>query len=229
MVLYLVQKMIEDEKTRKRIFYIIAVPIVFLILLVSMIAYLFTLPQESLQEHFGDKAGIVEFFIDIYGYEFGYQESGRHIFNTDYEIGDYSNYDAFDADMFASLMNEATKYIGYPYVWGGSTPETSFDCSGFICWTYTKSGVYNIPRTTAQGIFNQCVPLPESEAKAGDLIFFHSTYNSVGKVSHVGIYLGDGTFLHCGNPIGYANLNSAYWRNHFYACGRLPIFEAEGG
>ena len=122
---------------------------------------------------------------------------------------------------FAALMAEATKYIGYPYVWGGSSPSTSFDCSGFVCWVYTASGVHNLPRTTAQGIYNQCAIIPSSEAKPGDIIFFTGTYDSPGPVSHVGIYVGDNKMLHCGDPIQYADITSAYWTQHFYAFGRL--------
>lgn len=123
---------------------------------------------------------------------------------------------------FATLMVEAIKYIGYPYVWGGSSPATSFDCSGYICWVYTKSGVYNLPRTTAAGIYNQCAPVSREEAKPGDLIFFTRTYASSNAVTHVGIYVGAGKMLHCGSPIGYANINSGYWTEHFYGFGRLP-------
>lgn len=125
-------------------------------------------------------------------------------------------------DMFASLMAEATLYLGYPYVWGGSSPSTSFDCSGFVCWVLRASGVWNISRTTAQGIFNQCITIPASERQAGDIIFFTGTYNSVGAVSHVGIYVGDGMMIHCGNPISYASVDSGYWTNYFYAYGRIP-------
>ena len=123
---------------------------------------------------------------------------------------------------FATLMAEAARYIGWPYVWGGSSPATSFDCSGYICWVYTQSGVCNLPRTTAQGIFNQCAVIPKEEAKPGDLIFFTGTYASASPVSHVGIYVGGNQMLHCGSPIGYANIDSAYWSGHFYAMGRLP-------
>ena len=129
--------------------------------------------------------------------------------------------EALDDPAFAALMEEATKYIGWPYVWGGSSPSTSFDCSGFVCWVYTASGVHNLPRTTAQGIYNQCAIISHSEAKPGDIIFFTGTYDSPGPVSHVGIYVGDGMMLHCGSPIQYANINSSYWQTHFYAFGRL--------
>ena len=129
--------------------------------------------------------------------------------------------EALDDPAFAALMEEATKYIGWPYVWGGSSPSTSFDCSGFVCWVYTASGVHNLPRTTAQGIYNQCAIISPSEAKPGDIIFFTGTYDSPGPVSHVGIYVGDGMMLHCGSPIQYANINSSYWQTHFYAFGRL--------
>ncbi len=134
-----------------------------------------------------------------------------------YEIPD----EALSDPAFAALMAEATKYIGWPYVWGGSSPSTSFDCSGFVCWVYTASGVHNLPRTTAQGIYNQCAVLPASEAKPGDLIFFTGTYDSAGPVSHIGIYVGDNKMLHCGSPIQYADITSAYWTQHFYAFGRL--------
>lgn len=129
--------------------------------------------------------------------------------------------EALEDEMFRKLATEATKYIGMPYVWGGSTPQTSFDCSGYICWVYTQSGVYNLPRTTAQGIYNQCVPIPRSEAKAGDLVFFTRTYKTDSAVTHIGIYLGNGQMLHCGDPIGYADIDSSYWSSHFYGFGRL--------
>ena len=135
----------------------------------------------------------------------------------DYEIPG----EALNDPAFAALMKEATKYIGWPYVWGGSSPSTSFDCSGFVCWVYTASGVHNLPRTTAQGIYNQCARVSPSEAKPGDLIFFTGTYDSGVPVSHVGIYVGDNKMLHCGNPIQYADITSSYWSQHFYAFGRL--------
>ncbi|ODR28314.1 C40 family peptidase [Eisenbergiella tayi] len=123
---------------------------------------------------------------------------------------------------YTALMAEATRYIGYPYKMGGSSPSTSFDCSGYVCWVYTHSGVYNLPRTTAYGIYKQCSVVSKAEAQPGDLIFFTKTYASAGPVSHVGIYVGDGKMLHCGSPIGYADINSPYWTDHFYAVGRLP-------
>ena len=123
---------------------------------------------------------------------------------------------------FAALIGEAEKYLGYPYVWGGSSPGTSFDCSGFVCWVYTHSGVYNLPRTTAGGIYNQCAMVSPSEARPGDCIFFTGTYASSGPVSHIGIYVGNGMMIHCGDPIKYASINTPYWQQHFYAFGRLP-------
>ncbi len=122
---------------------------------------------------------------------------------------------------FGALITEAEKYLGYPYVWGGSNPNTSFDCSGFICWVYTQSGVHNLPRTTAQGIYNQCTPVSIENAKPGDLIFFTGTYDSANPVSHIGMYVGNGQMLHAGDPISYANINSNYWEKHFYGFGRL--------
>ncbi|MBQ6907854.1 MAG: C40 family peptidase, partial [Clostridia bacterium] len=132
---------------------------------------------------------------------------------------------AYSDAAFAKLMNEATKYIGYPYVWGGSSPSTSFDCSGFVCWSYTHSGVYNLPRTTAQGIYNQCAKVSRSEARPGDLVFFTRTYVTNEAVTHIGIYVGEGQMLHCGNPIKYASIDTDYWTSHFYAFGRLPLGE----
>lgn len=129
--------------------------------------------------------------------------------------------EAFNDATFAKLMQEATKYIGFPYQWGGSTPETSFDCSGFVCWVYTQSGVHNLPRTTAQQIYNQCTPVSKDEVKPGDLVFFTGTYQSSNPVTHIGIYVGDNQMLHCGDPIGYANLGNSYWVKHFYGFGRL--------
>ena len=129
--------------------------------------------------------------------------------------------EAFNDETFATLMSEATKYIGFPYRWGGSRPETSFDCSGYVCWVYTQSGVYNLPRTTAQGIYNQCTSVSKEDLKPGDLVFFKGTYESNNPITHVGIYVGDNQMLHCGNPIGYANLGNSYWIKHFYGYGRL--------
>ena len=128
---------------------------------------------------------------------------------------------AYTDDKFKQLMDEATKYIGYPYVWGGSNPRTSFDCSGFICWSYTQSGVHNLSRTTAQGIYNQCTLVSEAEVKPGDLVFFTGTYKTTDVVTHIGIYVGDGMMLHCGDPIKYAGVKSAYWSKFFYSYGRL--------
>lgn len=139
--------------------------------------------------------------------------------------GEYTDYDipgeALSDETFAALIREAEKYLGYPYVWGGSSPSTSFDCSGFVCYVLKNSGVYSIGRTTAQGIFNECAIIPRSEAKPGDIIFFTGTYASSGPVSHVGIYVGNGMMIHCGNPISYASIDSNYWSSHFYAIGRL--------
>ncbi len=129
--------------------------------------------------------------------------------------------DSYDDEEVQALMEEAAKYLGYPYVWGGSSPSTSFDCSGFVCWVYSNSGVHDLPRTTAQGIYDQCAPVPAADAKAGDVIFFTGTYNSGGAVSHVGIYCGNGVMIHCGDPIKYANINTSYWQSHFYSFGRL--------
>lgn len=119
---------------------------------------------------------------------------------------------------FAAILGEAEKYIGYPYVWGGSQPSTSFDCSGFVSWVLNHSG-WNVGRQSAQGLYSTCSRT--SSPRPGDLVFFKGTYDTPG-ISHVGIYVGDNWMLHCGDPIQYANLNSSYWQSHFYAYGRLP-------
>ena len=121
---------------------------------------------------------------------------------------------------FAAMIAEAEKYLGYPYVWGGSRPSTSFDCSGFVCWVVNHSG-WNLGRTSAQGLFNACTPISRGNARPGDLIFFKGTYDTPG-VSHVGIYVGNNRMIHCGNPISYTIINTQYWQRHFYAFGRLP-------
>jgi len=129
--------------------------------------------------------------------------------------------EALSDPSFAALIGEAEKYLGYPYVWGGSSPSTSFDCSGFVCWVFSNSGVHNLPRTTAQGIYNQCARVSPADAKPGDIIFFTGTYDSGVPVSHVGIYVGNNMMIHCGNPIQYASIGTSYWQQHFYAFGRL--------
>lgn len=121
---------------------------------------------------------------------------------------------------FAAMMEEAEKYLGYPYVWGGASPETSFDCSGFVSWVINTSGVGSIGRQTANGLLAHCSVVSTNEAKPGDLIFFQGTYNTTG-ASHVGIYVGEGMMIHCGDPIQYTSIHNTYWQNHFYCFGRL--------
>ena len=128
---------------------------------------------------------------------------------------------ALEDETFAALITEAEKYIGYPYVWGGSNPNTSFDCSGFVSWALTESGVCNTGRLGAQGLYNISTPVSSANTRPGDLIFFVGTYDTPG-ISHVGIYVGGGKMLHCGDPIQYADINTSYWQSHFYAFGRPP-------
>ena len=141
-----------------------------------------------------------------------------------YVEGSYTDYDippeALDDEVFAAIIKEAEKYLGYPYVWGGSSPSTSFDCSGFVSWVINHSGWY-VGRLGAQGLCNICTPVSSANVKPGDLVFFTGTYDTPG-VSHVGIYVGNNMMIHCGDPISYANLNSSYWQSHFYRYGRLP-------
>ena len=141
-----------------------------------------------------------------------------------YVEGSYTDYDippeALDDEVFAAIIKEAEKYLGYPYVWGGSSPSTSFDCSGFVSWVINHSG-WDVGRLGAQGLCNIWTPVPSANVKPGDLVFFTGTYDTPG-VSHVGIYVGNNMMIHCGDPISYANLNSNYWQSHFYRYGRLP-------
>ena len=141
-----------------------------------------------------------------------------------YMEGSYTDYDippeALNDEAFAAIIKEAEKYLGYPYVWGGSSPSTSFDCSGFVSWVINHSG-WDVGRLGAQGLCNICTPVSSANVKPGDLVFFTGTYDTPG-VSHVGIYVGNNMMIHCGDPISYANLNSSYWQSHFYRYGRLP-------
>ena len=141
-----------------------------------------------------------------------------------YVEGSYTDYDippeALDDEVFAAIIKEAEKYLGYPYVWGGSSPSTSFDCSGFVSWVINHSG-WDVGRLGAQGLCNICTPVSSANVKPGNLVFFTGTYDTPG-VSHVGIYVGNNMMIHCGDPISYANLNSSYWQSHFYRYGRLP-------
>lgn len=134
---------------------------------------------------------------------------------ADYDV----NPEYLNDEKFATLITEAEKYLGYPYVWGGSNPDTSFDCSGFVSYVLTNSGLVNTGRLGAQGLYNVCAPVSKANAQPGDLIFFVGTYDTPG-MSHVGIYVGDGVMIHCGDPIQYTSINSSYWQQHFYAFGR---------
>lgn len=164
-----------------------------------------------------EKVGMYAVYISVLGNRpdlFG----GTILEYNDYEIPP----EALGDETFAIMIEEAEKYLGYPYVWGGSNPTTSFDCSGFVSWVLTNSGVLNTGRLGAQGLCNICTPVSAANARPGDLVFFVGTYDTPG-VSHVGIYVGNNMMLHCGNPIGYANLDTSYWQGHFYTFGRLPI------
>lgn len=139
--------------------------------------------------------------------------------------GEYQDYDipgeALTDEKFRKMITEAEKYLGYPYVWSGSSPSTSFDCSGFVSWVINHCGNgWNVGRQTANGLMGKCDIIPKSEAKPGDLIFFQKTYNTSG-ASHVGIYVGNGMMIHCGSPISYASIETSYWRQHYYCMGRI--------
>ena len=163
---------------------------------------------ELLLETYGNKAGL--FGDDIY---------------SEVNPGDYQDYDippeALTDQRFANMIREAEKYLGYPYVWGGSSPSTSFDCSGFVSYVLNHCGNgWSMGRQTANGLRGKCTAVSPSEAKPGDLIFFQGTYGTSG-ASHVGIYVGNGMMIHCGNPIQYASVNTTYWQNHFMCYGRI--------
>ena len=144
---------------------------------------------------------------------------------SEYIDREYTDYDvppeALADQAFANMITEAEKYLGYPYVWGGSSPSTSFDCSGFVSWVINHCGNgWNVGRLSAQGLYNICTPVSRSNARPGDLVFFRGTYDTPG-ISHVGIYAGNSMMIHCGSPISYTNLNTNYWQSHFYSYGRL--------
>ena len=169
-----------------------------------------------------DQMARYEVLLETYG-------NKKYLFDDDiYSIvdpGRYGDYEippeALTDTRFANMISEAERFLGYPYVWGGSTPSTSFDCSGFVCWVINHCGNgWNVGRTTANGLLNSCTRVPASAARPGDLIFFKGTYDVKG-ASHVGIYVGDGMMLHCGSPIQYTSINTNYWRKHFYTYGRI--------
>ena len=131
--------------------------------------------------------------------------------------------EALEDETFAAMLKEAEKYLGYPYVFGGSSPATSFDCSGFVSWVLNHSG-WDVGRLGAQGLYHICTPVSPANAKPGDLVFFKYTYKAPDPdgVTHCGIYVGNHMMLHCGDPISYTNLNNPYWQDHFFQFGRLP-------
>ena len=142
-------------------------------------------------------------------------------YNTEYEVYEIPP-EALEDEQFAAMIEEAEKYLGYPYVWGGSSPGTSFDCSGFVSWVLNNCGVgWNVGRLGADSLRHICTTVSSANAKPGDLIFFHGTYDTTG-ASHVGIYVGNGMMIHCGDPIQYASINTSYWQSHFLSFGRLP-------
>ncbi|MDO4647889.1 MAG: C40 family peptidase [Eubacteriales bacterium] len=139
--------------------------------------------------------------------------------------GEYTDYDipgeALTDERFRKMITEAEKYLGYPYVWGGASPSTSFDCSGFVSWVINNCGNgWSVGRLTANGLMGVCDIITKSSAKPGDLIFFQGTYDTSG-ASHVGIYVGGGMMIHCGNPISYASIETSYWQQHYYCMGRI--------
>ena len=162
-----------------------------------------------------------EYYNPLFYFEAGTQTIyGETLGGTGGETGNVIPPDSYDDATVQALMTEANRYLGMPYTFGG-TPPSSFDCSAFVCWVFSNSRVHDLPRTTAQGIYDQCTPVSAADAKAGDIIFFTGTYNAGRPVTHVGIYCGNGTMVHCGDPIQYTSINTSYWQSHFYDFGRL--------
>ena len=162
-----------------------------------------------------------EYYNPLFYFEAGTQTNyGETPGGTGGGTGNVIPPDSYDDATVQALITEANKYLGMPYTFGG-TPPSSFDCSAFVCWVFSNSGVHDLPRTTAQGIYDQCTPVSAADAKAGDIIFFTGTYNAGRPVTHVGIYCGNGTMVHCGDPIQYTSINTSYWQSHFYGFGRL--------
>ena len=210
------------EEERDTMIRNIVIGILAFFLFITSLAYIFNMPNSQLSDYFGGDIHLAEVLIDEHASDFKLYGSNGGMFNNNYDFGDWEDYNALDPERFKNLMNVATQYVGWPYVWGGSKPSTSFDCSGFIYWCFNSSGVYEFPRTTAQGIYEMSVSIPIEEARAGDLVFFHSTYETDREITHIGIYLGDGQMIHAGSPIGYANVNSSFWSRHFHSFGRFP-------
>ena len=188
-----------------------------------------TLTNKNLGHVITESGGMTEKQAERYGILLLTKGNKAKLFEDEAFVSagsDYLHYDipgeALTDERFRNMVNEAEKYLGYPYVWGGSSPSTSFDCSGFVSWVINHCGNgWNVGRLTANGLKNYCQPIRASEAKPGDLVFFRGTYNTSG-ASHVGIYVGNGMMIHCGNPISYASINTPYWQRHFYCFGRLP-------
>ena len=157
------------------------------------------------------------FYVDNGGD--GYLPGGGAAQNPDFS---QNPGDAMGDGSFAAMLEEAEKYLGFPYVWGGSSPSTSFDCSGYVSWVVNHSGVGSVGRQTAQGLFNLCTPVSRADMQPGDLVFFTGTYSTANPVTHVGIYVGGGRMIHCGSPISYASIDGNYWSSKFYSGGRLP-------
>nr|WP_308508015.1 NlpC/P60 family protein [uncultured Stomatobaculum sp.] len=188
-----------------------------------------TLTNKNLGHVIAESGGMTEKQAERYGILLLTKGNKAKLFEDEAFVSagsDYLDYDipgeALTDERFRNMVNEAEKYLGYPYVWGGSSPSTSFDCSGFVSWVINHCGNgWNVGRLTANGLKNYCQTIRASDAKPGDLVFFRGTYNTSG-ASHVGIYVGNGMMIHCGNPISYASINTPYWQRHFYCFGRLP-------
>lgn len=152
-----------------------------------------------------------------------FEDSIYSVYSVSSEYADYAvSAEALSDERFANMIEEAEKYLGYAYVWGGSSPSTGFDCSGYVSWVINNcNNGWSVGRQTANGLLNLCTVVSASEAQPGDLVFFEGTYDTSG-ASHVGIYVGDGMMIHCGNPIQYTSIETSYWQEHLLCFGRLP-------
>ena len=176
-------------------------------------------PSQLMNE---DQLGVYAMYMAVLGNRPDLFPDSNYVnlyFDTEYPVYEIPA-DALTDEAFAAMIREAEQYLGFPYVWGGSSPQTSFDCSGFVSWVLNHSG-WSVGRPTAEGLRTLCAPVGAAQAQPGDLIFFENTYNTPG-ASHVGIYVGDGMMIHCGDPIQYASIETPYWQDHFLSFGRLP-------
>ena len=225
-------KIVTDREARQRFFAIIGVAILIPFLIISMAWYIVSQPTNWIRGLFTQESDLyyLERFIDDYEFEINPWGQGSSALNTVYNHGNWRNYNAVNHELFERLMNTAMRYYGWRYIWASAHPSNGgFDCSGFIHWIFTSSGVFPHGRTTAQGLAGITASLPRGEGRAGDLVFFNSPGHPdpTRVITHVGLYLGNGMMIHAGSPIGFADLSTPFWTRYFHSFGRFPIEPAE--